>query len=76
MSGTGGMMLVWMVFWGAVAVALIGFAIVGIATTFRRRGGDPDRTSVESSEEVSRRRYAAGDIDEDEYERRRAGPRG
>ena len=76
MSEMGGMMLVWMLFWGAVAVALIGFAIVGIVTTFRRRGDAPDRTSAESSEEVLRRRCAAGDVDEDEDERRRAGPRG
>ena len=76
-GGTGGMMLAWMFLWGAVAVALIGFAVLGIVTMVRRGGGDQVRTSgAESSDEVLRRRYSAGDIDQDEFESRRAGLKG
>ncbi len=77
MDGMGGMMLAWMILWGAVAVALIGFAVVGIVTMVRRGGSDRDRMpAAESSDEVLRRRYAAGDIDQEEFETRRAGLKG
>ena len=71
----GGMMM-WMLLWGVVSLALIGFAVVGILAMVRR--GDRDRAripSAESPDEVLKRRYAAGEIGEDEYLSRRAGLR-
>jgi putative membrane protein len=50
-------------------------AVVGIIWLVRRT--DTPRpgpvTGRETPEELLRRRYAAGEIDEDEYERRRSG---
>ena len=69
----GGMMM-WMLLWGVVGLALIGFAVVGIVVMVRR--GDRDRDLIpgaESPDEVLKRRYAAGEIGEDEYLSRRAG---
>ena len=73
MGGMGGMMM-WMVLWGVVGLALIGVSIAGIVWVVRR--GDGRRRpnpSAESPEDVLKRRYAAGEIDEDEFLRRRAG---
>lgn len=69
----GGMMM-WMLLWGLVGLALLGLAVVGIVTMVRRSDRDADRVpQVESPEEVLKRRYAAGEIDEDEFLTRRAG---
>ncbi len=75
MDGMGGMIM-WMVLWGVVGSVLIGFAVVGIVVMVRRGDRDRDRISeVESPDEVLKRRYAAGEIGEDEYLSRRAGLR-
>ncbi len=75
MDGMGGMMM-WMLLWGVVGLALIGFAVVGIVVMVRRGDRDRDRIpGVESPDEVLKRRYAAGEIGEDEYLSRRAGLR-
>ena len=75
MDGMGGMMM-WMLLWGVVGLALIGFAVVGIVVMVRLGARDQDRIpGVESPDEVLKRRYAAGEIGEDEYLSRRAGLR-
>ena len=75
MSGTemGGMMA-GMLIWGLLGLALLVLAIVGSVWLLRRPRHQRDsKTAAESPEEVLRRRYAAGEIDEDEYLQRRAG---
>ena len=73
LNGMGGMMS-WMVIGGLVAAAVLGLAVVGLVLLVRRRSEpDPRASAQESPEDVLRRRYAAGELDEDEYLRRRAG---
>ncbi len=73
MDGMGGMMM-WMVLWGVVGLVLIGFAVVGIVVMVRRGDRDRDRIhGAQSPDDVLKRRYAAGEIGEDEYLSRRAG---
>lgn len=75
MSGMemGGMMA-WMGIWGLLGLALLVLAIVGIVRLVQRPSNKRDsKPAVESPEEVLRRRYAAGEIEEDEYLQRRAG---
>ena len=74
-DGMGGMMM-WMLLWGVVGLVLIGFAVVGIVVMVRRGDRDRDRIpGAESPDEALKRRYAAGEIGEDEYASRRAGLR-
>lgn len=74
MDGGMGAMTAWMLLWGLVAIAFIGFAVVGIVTMVQRSARDRSQVSVAGSpDDVLKRRYAAGEIDEDEYVRRRAG---
>jgi putative membrane protein len=72
MEGMGGMML-WMLIWGLVGLALLVLTVVGIVWLVRRGTGSNQPAPPESPEEILRRRYAAGELDEDEYFRRRAG---
>lgn len=58
----GGLMM--LLFWGAI-IALIVFAVRGFSAK-RGSGGQPD------AGEILRQRYAKGEIDDDEYERRKA----
>lgn len=74
MDGTG----LWMLLWGLGAVAIVVLAIVG--TTFavralRRSDHTPDHTQLPANEprQILRRRYATGEIDEDEYLQRLSG---
>ena len=57
----------WWTFW----IVLLALLVLGVARGFgggrSRGGGTPAETSAE---EVLRRRFAAGEIDEKEYERR------
>jgi putative membrane protein len=67
-------MMVWMVVAGFVGVALVALTTVGAVWLVRH--SRPRPTSVpgqESPEEILRRRYAAGELDEDEFLRRRSG---
>jgi len=75
MDGMGGMgsMMLWMLVWGLVGLALLVVAVVGIVWVGRRLGSSEQLPREDSPEEILRRRYAAGELDEDEYLRRRAG---
>ncbi len=85
MDGMGGMgdgmgvfMMVWMVLWGLVALAVLALAIAGSVWLIRGAGpgGNRQAGGVPAAEEVLRSRYAAGEIDEDEYRQRLSSLRG
>ena len=68
-----GGMMTWMLLWGLVGLALLGLAVVGIVTMVRGSDRDVDRVPrMESPDEILKRRYAAGEIGEDEFLTRRA----
>ncbi len=74
MDGMMGGMALWMLLWGLVAVAILVLATVGVIwlvrnTAAARREGVREDTP----EDMLRRRYAAGEIDEDDFLRRQAG---
>lgn len=66
-------MMGWMLTWGLVGVTLLVAIVLGTVWLVRRGGASTDR--VDSPEEILRRRFAAGEIDEDEYFRLQAGLR-
>lgn len=66
-------MMGWMLIWGLVGIALLVALVVGTVWLVRH-GNDPS-PRVDSPEEALRRRFAAGEIDEDEYLRIQAGLR-
>lgn len=74
-AGMMGGMGLWMLLWALVGIAVVALAVLGIVWLVRRTDSSRPvpRTQSESAEDVLRRRYAAGEIDEDEYVRRRAG---
>ena len=73
MGGHGGWMWgmhwLWWIFWVAVA-ALVIWALVSAVGGGRSDGGPSGRPERESAEEALRRRYADGEIDEEEYRER------
>ncbi len=74
-GGMMGGMALWMLLWALVGLAVLVLAVVAIIWLVRRT--DTPRpaptTDRETPEELLGRRYAAGEIDEDEYLRRRSG---
>lgn len=59
----------WMLLWGLVGLlvlALAAFGLVWIVHVLTRRRND-EPAPVDTPLEILRRRYAAGEIDEDEY---------
>lgn len=70
--GMGGMML-WMVVWGLVGVAILVLVVLGIVWAVGRDRETRGRLGADSAEEILKRRYAAGEIDEDEFLRRQSG---
>lgn len=65
----GGVMAGWMVLWGLLAVALLVLAVVG--TVWLVKSLTTDKASGRQSwDDELRRRYAAGEIDRDEFLRR------
>lgn len=72
MSGMGGMM---MAVSGLVGLAVLTLAVIGSVWMVRRMSGGRSSHvgAPESPDQLLRRRYAAGEIDEDDYLRRRAG---
>ena len=70
----GGMMGGWMILWWVLAVAVLALAVVGIAVLLRSTDRRPAATTWqrETAVDILRRRFAAGEIDEDEFQRRSA----
>lgn len=70
----GGMGL-WMFLWALVGIAVLVLAVVGVIWLVHRTDGHQLTAAAgeESPEELLRRRYAAGEIDEDEFLRRQSG---
>ena len=76
--GMMGSMSLWILFWGLVSLVVLVLAVVGgvrLVRELRRRDAKPIGSAPyeEAPKEILRRRYAAGEIDEDEYLRRLAG---
>ncbi|GAB2956461.1 hypothetical protein GCM10023080_014620 [Streptomyces pseudoechinosporeus] len=76
MSGMGA----WMLLWGLVGLVFLALIILGLAWLARVLIGttaSKNTTSrpadAEAPQDILRRRYAAGEIDEDEYLRRMTG---
>lgn len=75
MDGMTAGMGLWMVLLLGTVVALLGLAVVGGVSVYRRlRTGQAGISAVGSDTawDRSRERYAAGEIDDEEYERRLA----
>lgn len=74
-GGMMGGMGVWMLLWVLVGIAVLVLAVVGIVSLVRRTGNRESgpASGGELPEDLLRRRYAAGEIEEDEYLRRRSG---
>ncbi len=72
----GGMMMggmgAWMVLWGLVGLAILALAMVGIIWLVRRSAPSAASASWqrESADDILRRRYASGEIDEEQFHRR------
>jgi putative membrane protein len=65
--------IVMMVVWIAIVVGIIALIVLGVRWLMRNGGGDryrPDRPTDDPME-ILRQRYARGEIDDEEYERRR-----
>jgi len=75
MMGNDGMMG-WMVFWSMLGLILLLAAVVAIVVLIVwivRRNSAPTAGALgEDAGEVLRRRFASGEIDEEEFQRRRA----
>ncbi|MGB3828624.1 MAG: SHOCT domain-containing protein [Ornithinimicrobium sp.] len=74
-GGMMGGMGVWMLLWVLVGIAVLALAVVGIVALARRTGNlrSGQTSGEELPEDLLRRRYAAGEIEEEEYLRRRSG---
>jgi putative membrane protein len=62
-----------MLIWGLVGLAVLVLTVIGIVWLARRSGASQQLADQDSPEGILRRRCAAGELDEDEYLRRRAG---
>jgi putative membrane protein len=72
---SGGMVL-WMLLCGVVGIAILLLAVISVIWLVRRTANnDYAQPRAEPAEEILRRRYAAGEIDEEEYLRRLSGLR-
>ena len=70
MMGTG--MAISMLLWTLVGLALLVLAVVAIVWLVRRTRPDSGTGRDDGAEGLLRRRYAAGEIDDDEFHRRLA----
>lgn len=68
-SGMGVWMVLWMVLWGLIWVAVLVLLVLSIV--WLARGTRSTELPAYDAEETLRRRYAAGEIDAEEYRRRR-----
>ena len=73
MNGMGMGMMMGM---GLIFLLVLGLAVVGVVSLVQRNQSGNRGPTPESPEELLRRRYAAGELDEMEYEQRRSGLRG
>jgi putative membrane protein len=72
MGGMGGMMM-WMLFWGVVGISLLVLAVIAVVSLVRRRDAGPSQEwRPDSPQQILARRYAAGEIEEEEFLRRRS----
>jgi putative membrane protein len=69
--GMGGGMMTCMALWALVGLAILAIAVAGAVWLVRRNAPETGHRP-ESAEEILKRRYAAGEIEEDEFQRRRA----
>lgn len=71
-NGSGAFMMGWLVLWGLVALALLAVSVAGAVWLIRsaRSGDTRPAVGAPTAEELLRSRYAAGEIDEDEFLRR------
>lgn len=60
----------WMIVWIVLVIVVVGLTIWLIARLVGPHDGAPPRRSTDDAEEILRRRFAAGEIDAEEYERR------
>ncbi|ADU09695.1 Protein of unknown function DUF2078, membrane [Micromonospora sp. L5] len=65
MDGMAGM-VIYMLIWGVLGLALIALVVVGVVWLVRSMSG----TRADAAEQELRRRYAAGQIDAEEFRRR------
>lgn len=65
-----GGMIVWMLLWGLIGLALLTLIITSIVWLINHMSTSPTPRTDPAEEEL-RRRYAAGDLDDEEYHRRR-----
>jgi putative membrane protein len=76
MGWMSGGMAFWMLLQWLFGIAILVLAVIAVIWLVRRTGNnDHAQLRAESAEEVLRRRYAAGEIDEDDYLRRLSGLR-
>ena len=67
-------MTFWMLIWSFLGLALLVLPIVGTVWLIGRPTNQSDpNPAVDSPQEILRRRFAPGEIDEDKYLRLRAG---
>ncbi|MGH3367687.1 MAG: SHOCT domain-containing protein [Nocardioidaceae bacterium] len=65
----------WLLLWGLAAIAILALVVVGIIWLVHHlsSSGSRQAPAPDSAQETLRRRYAAGEIDEDEFFRRQSG---
>ncbi|MET9835540.1 SHOCT domain-containing protein [Streptomyces sp. NPDC006385] len=80
MNGTMSGMGAWMFLWGLVGLVFLALAIIGLVWLVRlliRNAASKNTTSrpadADAPQDILRRRYAAGEVDEEEYLRRMSG---
>ena len=62
MDGGGGWMMAWMLVWLLIVIGVLAVAVFAIV-----RFSSPRRDSRDDARDILRRRYAAGQVDKDEY---------
>lgn len=74
MDGMAGGMMLWMLLWGLVGLAVLVSAVAGVIVLVRRSRRDDavGPQHPDAAVEELRRRLAEGEIDEEEYLRRRS----